>query len=160
MTESQENWCWKNGKVTPGPAVIFDMDGVLSNASDRQHHIANRDWNAFFEACGDDEVIHELARLLSLLAPELSVVLLTARPLRVQPQTLEWLARHDLRWDLLCMREDRSGQEAWQFKQRTVGQLREYGFDLKLAFEDDRKNADMFHGEGVPCVYIHSGYYD
>jgi hypothetical protein len=88
------------------------------------------------------------------------VVLLTARPLRVQPQTLEWLARHELRWDLLCMREDRSGQEAWQFKQRTVGQLREYGFDLKLAFEDDRKNADMFHGEGIPCVYIHSGYYE
>jgi hypothetical protein len=58
------------------------------------------------------------------------------------------------------MREDRSGQEAWQFKQRTVGQLREYGFDLKLAFEDDRKNADMFHGEGIPCVYIHSGYYE
>jgi len=157
---THENWRWNDGPVAPGPAVIFDMDGVLSNASDRQHHIANRDWNAFFEACGDDDVIHELARLLSLLAPELHVVLLTARPLRVQPQTLEWLARHELRWDLLCMREDRSGQEAWQFKQHTVGQLRAFGFDLKLAFEDDRRNADMFHGEGIPCVYIHSGYYE
>lgn len=58
------------------------------------------------------------------------------------------------------MRPDRSGQEAWQFKQQTVGELREFGFDLKLAFEDDRKNADMFHGEGIPCVYIHSGYYE
>lgn len=154
------NWKWRDGEVVAGTAVIFDMDGVLSNASDRQHHIANRDWSAFFEACGDDEVIHELARLLSLLAPELQVVLLTARPLRVQPQTLEWLARHELRWDLLCMREDRSGQEAWQFKQRTVGELRDVGFDLKLAFEDDRRNADMFHGEGIPCVYIHSGYYE
>ena len=133
---------------------------MLSNASDRQHHIANRDWDAFFEACGDDEVIHELARLLSLLSPELHVVLLTARPLRVRPQTLEWLDRHHLRWDLLCMREDHSGLEAWQFKQRTVGELRAHGFDLQLAFEDDRKNADMFHGEGIPCVYIHSGYYE
>ena len=35
-----------------------------------------------------------------------------------------------------------------------------YGFDLRLAFEDDRRNVDMFHAEGVPCVYIHSGYYD
>ena len=33
-------------------------------------------------------------------------------------------------------------------------------FDLRLAFEDDRRNVDMFHAEGVPCVYIHSGYYD
>jgi hypothetical protein len=41
-----------------------------------------------------------------------------------------------------------------------VGELREFGLDLKLAFEDDRKNADMFHSEGIPCVYIHSGYYE
>ena len=46
------------------------------------------------------------------------------------------------------------------FKQRTVAELRAYGFDLRLAFEDDRRNYDMFHAEGVPCVYIHSGYYD
>jgi hypothetical protein len=41
-----------------------------------------------------------------------------------------------------------------------VGELRDYGFDLRLAFEDDRRNVEMFHGEGIPCVYIHSGYYD
>ena len=34
------------------------------------------------------------------------------------------------------------------------------GFDLRLAFEDDRRNVEMFHGEGIPCIYIHSGYYD
>lgn len=160
MNAALPTWHWRGDVVEGGPAVVFDMDGVLSNASDRQHHIANRDWNAFFEACGDDEVIHELARLLSLLSPELHVVLLTARPLRVRPQTLEWLDRHQLRWDLLCMREDHSGLEAREFKLRTVGELRAHGFDLQLAFEDDRKNADMFHAEGIPCVYIHSGYYD
>jgi hypothetical protein len=46
------------------------------------------------------------------------------------------------------------------FKQATVGELRHYGFDLQLAFEDDRRNVDMFRREGVPCVYFHSGYYD
>jgi hypothetical protein len=29
-----------------------------------------------------------------------------------------------------------------------------------LSFEDDRRNVAMFHDEGVPTVYIHSGYYD
>ena len=38
--------------------------------------------------------------------------------------------------------------------------VRAYGFELRLAIEDDRRNVDMFHTEGVPCVYIHSGYYD
>ena len=45
------------------------------------------------------------------------------------------------------------------FKRLTVHQLRDYGFDLRLAFEDDQRNVDMFHDEGVPCVYIHSGYH-
>ena len=31
---------------------------------------------------------------------------------------------------------------------------------MRLAFEDDRRNYLMFHQEGIPCVYIHSGYYD
>jgi hypothetical protein len=42
----------------------------------------------------------------------------------------------------------------------TVHELRRYGFDLQLAFEDDRRNVDMFTREGIPCLYVHSGYYD
>ncbi|MBI2705863.1 MAG: hypothetical protein HYX32_11315 [Actinobacteria bacterium] len=47
-----------------------------------------------------------------------------------------------------------------EFKRRSVAELRGFGFDLRLAFEDDRRNYLMFHNEGVPCIYIHSGYYD
>ena len=34
------------------------------------------------------------------------------------------------------------------------------GFDLRLAIEDDPRNVAMFDREGVPCLYIHSGYYE
>ena len=148
--------------MTPGPTVVFDMDGVLSDAVGRQHFLERpyRDWDAFFEACGEDELIDEVARLLEVIDAEHRVVLLTARPMRVRPQTCTWLARHDLRWDLLIMRDFGDYESSRTFKQRTVGELVAYGFDLRLAFEDDRRNVDMFHGEGVPCIYIHSGYYD
>ena len=157
-----ESWRWRAGSVPPGPAVVFDMDGVLSDAAGRQHFLdrPRRDWDAFFEACGDDELIAEVARLLELLDPELRIVLLTARPLRIRPQTLGWLDRYGLRWDLLVMRDFGDYAASRTFKQEAVGDLRAYGFDLRLAFEDDRRNYDMFHAEGVPCVYIHSGYYD
>ena len=46
------------------------------------------------------------------------------------------------------------------FKQDAVMALRDLGFDLRLAFEDDRRNVEMFHAESIPCIYIHSGYYD
>jgi len=141
---------------------VFDMDGVLSDAAGRQHHLARprRDWEAFFAAVGEDELIAEIARLLEVLDSRLRVVLLTARPIRVQAQTLAWLARHDLRWDLLVMRDQGDYGAAREFKRDAVGHLRSYGFDLRLAFEDDRRNVEMFHRQGVPCVYIHSGYYE
>jgi hypothetical protein len=101
-----------------------------------------------------------VARLLDVLDSGLRIVLLTARPIRVQPQTLAWLLRYQLRWDLLIMRDYGDYESSRDFKQRTVAELRSFGFDLRLAFEDDRRNYDMFHAEGVPCVYIHSGYYE
>jgi hypothetical protein len=157
-----EHWRWRDGPVDPGTAVVFDMDGVLSDATSRQHYLEypRRDWEAFFEACGDDTLIDEVGRLLEVLDPSHRVVLLTARPLRVRPQTLAWLDRYGLRWDLLIMREWGDYSASRSFKRVTVGELRAYGFDLRLAFEDDRRNVAMFHAEGVPCVYIHSGYYD
>ncbi len=156
------NWEWRAGPVVPGPAVVFDIDGVLSDAAGRQHYIerGRRDWTAFFEACGDDPIIEEVARLIELLDPALSVVLLTGRPLRVRPQTLAWLDRYGLRWDLLVMRDRGDYSQVTTFKQGVVQDLRRYGLDLRLALEDDPSNHAMFVAEGIPCVYIHSGYYD
>jgi hypothetical protein len=156
------NWTWRDAPLAPGPAVVFDIDGVLSDAASRQHFIerGRRDWRAFFDACGDDPLIEEVARLVDLLDPSLTVVLLTGRPVRVEPQTLAWLTRYGLRWDLLIMRDVGDYSAAREFKRDTVFDLRRYGFDLRLAFEDDRRNLEMFRGEGIPCVYIHSGYYD
>lgn len=146
-----------------GAAVLVDIDGVLSDATGRQHFLegqAKRDWRGFFDACGDDPLIDEVARLIGLLDRDLRIVLLTGRPVRVQPQTLAWLERYGVRWDLLIMRNAGDYAAAREFKRGTVGELREHGFDLRLAFEDDRRNLEMFHEEGLPCVYIHSGYYE
>ena len=162
MRGGPESWRWRSGPVDPGPAVVFDVDGVLSDATGRQHLLErpHRNWDAFFDAAGEDELIDEVARLLHLLEDDLRVVLLTARPLSIQRQTLGWLERHDLRWDLLVMREWGDYGASRDFKRDAVHALRAYGFELQLAFEDDRRNVDMFHREGIPCIYIHSGYYE
>jgi phosphoglycolate phosphatase-like HAD superfamily hydrolase len=157
-----ENWRWRDGPVSGGPAVVFDLDGVLADAASRQHYLEGpwRDWDSFFEACGDDPLIEEIGRLLELIHPDLTIVLLTARPAWVAPQTLAWLHRYRLRWDLLVMRDRSDYGAAREFKRRSVQELRGAGFELKLSFEDDRRNVAMFRDEGIPAVYIHSGYYD
>ena len=161
--QTPDNWRWRAGPVEGGPAVVFDIDGVLSDAANRQHYVegpGRKDWNAFFDACGDDPLIEEVGALLSLLDEKLHVILLTGRPVRVQAQTKAWLDRYGLRWDVLIMRDYGDYSAAREFKRWTVAELRRWGFDLQLAFEDDRRNLAMFREEGVHCVYIHSGYFD
>lgn len=156
------NWLFRAEGLDPQTAVVFDIDGVLSDAVGRQHFLeaGRRDWNAFFEACGDDPVIDEIVRLLELLDSSLQVILLTGRPLRVRPQTVAWLERYGLRWDLLIMREWGDYSHVTSFKRNTVDELRTFGFDIRLALEDDPQNHAMYVEEGIPCVYIHSGYYE
>ena len=156
-----ENWRWRTGPLAAGRAVVFDVDGVLANAEHRQHLITGyrHDWMAFFDHCGKDGLIVETATLAALLDPSLQVILLTARPSRVEDITVEWMTRHGVRWDLLIMREYGDYSYARDFKQYTVHELRAYGFELDLAFEDDPRNQMMFEREGIPCVYIHSGYH-
>lgn len=155
------NWRWRAAPVD-GPAVVFDIDGVLSDAAVRQHFLTpgRRDWDGFFEACGDDPLIEDVAQLLHVIDGGMRIVLLTGRPVSVQAQTVSWLERFELRWDVLIMRDFGDYTAAREFKRGAVHQLRKAGFDLRLGFEDDRRNLEMFRAEGVPCIYIHSGYYD
>jgi phosphoglycolate phosphatase-like HAD superfamily hydrolase len=158
----REHWWWRDAPRSSGRAVIFDVDGVLADAQGRQHHLEweRRDWDAFFDACGDDAVIEEIETLLSLLDPTLLVLLVTARPQRVRDLTLSWLDHHELRWDLLVMRPTREYSPAVVFKRDVVDELRDAGYELELALEDDPRNRAMYVNEGIPCLYVHSGYYD
>ena len=62
--------------------------------------------------------------------------------------------------DAPAVRPERQYQPAVDFKESMVAPLRAAGLDLRIAFEDDRRNVAMFREAGVPCVYIHSGYYE
>jgi hypothetical protein len=159
------HWRWRRAPVDPGPAVIFDIDGVLSDATGRQHFLeagegGKKDWRGFFDACGEDPLLEDVAALVEVIDRDVVVVLLTGRPVRVQPNTLAWLDRNHLRWDLLVMRNAGNYTHSPEFKRLTVKELRAAGFEIKVAFEDDLRNIQMFKSESVPCVYIHSGYYD
>jgi hypothetical protein len=154
---------WRDEPRPPGRAIVVDIDGVLSDASGRQHYLKNpqgtKDWRGFFGAVGSDPPLRAIPALLELLDADVTVVLLSARPAWVVDLTHEWLLQHGIRWDLLVIRADDELMEAPQFKRQVVVHLRESGFDVELALDDDERIIEMYHDEQLRALYVHSGYY-
>ena len=143
-----------------GPCVIVDIDGVLANGDHRQHLVRAKRWDEFFDAANRDLPIAETAVLLRLLDQDLVVVLMTGRPRRTREATIAWLAEHGYRWDLLVMKEDDDLRKTHHAKREAVAALRDLGFTPVLALDDEPGNVTMYREEAVPCLYIHSGYYE
>lgn len=154
---------WRGEPRRPGRSVLVDVDGVLSDASGRQHFLNNdagvRDWRGFFGAVGSDPPLHAVPSLLDLLDAELTVILLSARPSWVFELTVDWLHRHRIRWDLLITRGDDDHAGAADFKRGVLFELRDAGFEIEFALDDDERIVEMYRAEELPSLYVHSGYY-
>lgn len=143
--------------------MLVDVDGVISNGWHRQHFLqgGRKDYKSFFANAYADTPIEGSIALLDQFASEVVVVLLTARPDDLRETTIDWLAGHRYRWELLVMRGTSDARfSSPDFKRRAVQDLRAHGFEPQLALDDDPRNVDMFRSEGIETLYVHSGYYE
>ncbi len=159
-------WYWPDGvepedPAEPVPTVCVDIDGVLSDARHRQHYLESRwqDWDSFFLAAGGDGLIVEQARLLETMADDHVIALVTARSDWIDQLTLDWLAEHEIRWDLLIMRASGDYRRSPEMKHHALAQLVQRNYAPVLAIDDDPRNKRMYDAVGVPCVFIYSGYH-
>ena len=159
------NWYLRDGAPEGGPLVILDLDGVISNASHRQHFLrgARRDWRGFFTSAAHDPPYETGVALAASIDDDHTVAILTARPHYVADMTRAWLAANEVRHDLLILRPEtgrgRSGPSA-DFKRHELSRLRAAGYEIVMAIEDDERNIEMYRSEGIFALYVHSGYYE
>ena len=164
-TGTPPNWHFRDGAPASGPLVILDLDGVISDASHRQHFLrgARKDFDGFFIAAGLDPPYAAGLALAASIADDHAVAILTARPNSVVDITRGWLADHDVRHDLLILRPER-GRGLWgpsaDFKRHELSRLRAAGYEVAVAIDDDERIIDMYRSEGVFALYVHSGYYE
>jgi hypothetical protein len=140
--------------VNPTVAIV-DIDGVLADATHREHHLAVRpkDWDSFFSDVGGDAPIARGIRQVEELAREHGVVLLTGRPENCREATIEWLDRHSVAFAELVMRPDGDHRPAYVFKSSLVrGRWRPE--EVHVILDDDERVVDALHNQGFPAVLV------
>ena len=99
--------------------------------------------------------------LLDLLDADLRIVLLTARPERIHQLTEAWLRHYRIRWDVLIMR--RLGRLRGVARVQADDGVRAARATASSCGSPSRTTGATSRcsaREGIPCLYMHSGYYD
>jgi beta-phosphoglucomutase-like phosphatase (HAD superfamily) len=144
-------------------AVIWDLDGTLSDDKARAHFVEvergrARDWHSYFDAIDTDPPIAASMEVLRALhAAGLRILFLTGRPDYTRPKTVRWLEANGLtEYDALIMRPDGERRPAGYFKAEVVERLRRE-YELVCAFEDRIDVADQLREAGVPVFLYGAG---
>src|SRR5688500_6701478 len=94
-------------------AVIWDLDGTLSDDRARAHFVEveagrARDWRSYFDAIDQDPPIAASMEILRAMhAAGIRILFLTGRPEYTRAKTLRWLQANGLtEYDALIMRPE------------------------------------------------------
>jgi beta-phosphoglucomutase-like phosphatase (HAD superfamily) len=144
-------------------AMIWDLDGTLSNDSARAHFVEveqgrARDWRSYFDAIDTDPPIAASMEVLRAMhAAGIRVLFLTGRPEYTRDKTVRWLRANGLtEYDALLMRPEGEHRPAGFFKADAVRALRR-DYELVCAFEDRIDVAQALREAGVPVFLYGAG---
>lgn len=137
---------------------LFDLDGTLSDLNHRLHHIQSqpKNWDAFFDGCGDDAPIPHIVQLARDLSGAASIVFVSGRSDRVRSTTEDWLARHGL-LGRLYMRKDGDHRPDNIVKGELLDAVLADGYEPIMAFDDRNQVVAMWRARGVPCAQVADG---
>ena len=125
--------------------VIFDIDGVLADASTRVDQFIRPprlaglpiDWDAFFGGMGSDAPVQPMIVLArGLFAYGCRLFLVTGRPEEYRDVTIEWLTEYGVSYTQLIMRPAGNQIDDDRWKVSIVEDLREAGHNPVIAVDD------------------------
>ena len=144
-------------------AVIFDIDGTLTDTSHRQHFMQQepKDHDSFHAAAKDDPPIPEIVKLCQICFMHYShVFFITGRPESVREQTVAWLREHldfPIYHQILFMREDKDHRPDNKFKREVYEKNIEPEFDVQFVVEDRKMCVDLWRELGLVCLQCAPG---
>lgn len=123
---------------------IVDIDGTLARIDHRLHFIQQepKDWNGFFDACGEDEPINDVIQVIRCIGlfewhdEGTRIIYLTGRPERVCQKTMDWLMVNCLPNGELIMRKDGDHRPDTIAKRELMEKIIAEGGRIAGVFED------------------------
>lgn len=136
--------------------IIFDIDGTLSDPSERLHFLKNKDWDSFYNACMNDAPVHHVIYLLQELSKDHSIYILTGRPKRIKDKTLAWLKANNISFTDIFFRKDGDQRQDYIVKEEMLKALNKR---IWFAVDDRKQVVDMFRKNNILCLQCKDGDY-
>jgi hypothetical protein len=143
------------------PLYIFDLDGTLALIEHRRHFVENgrKQWDEFFKACVDDTVNVPVAQTYRALDQQgCEMWIFSGRGSIVYDETWKWLRKHNIKYSVLRMREDKDYTPDDVLKKQWLdGMLDADRGRLMAVFDDRDKVVKMWRDNGVACFQVAPG---
>lgn len=132
----------------------MDLDGTLSEAdAEYVKFIKANPTNTdlFYKDIGSNMVVEPVAKLMRMLKdnPKNQIIIVTGRPSQFKEETINWLNKHNLRYDDYYCRNEGDTRPDYEVKEEILQQIRlKYGQPY-MVFEDRKSVIDMWIRNGI-----------
>lgn len=143
-------------------AVIFDLDGVLFNASifkskdwDKHpdetltHKQFDAKWKEFYSHIPDFEPIRPMIDVNFGLSLRYPIIIMTGRPMAFRLETITGLELNGIKWEKLLMRENDDRRSAHKIKRDMLENSVFPTWKPILAFENNQETIEMYTEKGI-----------
>lgn len=140
-------------------AIIFDLDGTLSDVEHRRHFISGekKDWKSFNESCATDMPQEWCTKLLRQLAPFYDIIITTGRSEEFRHITEAWIRKQGLPIVGMFMRKDGDFRKDAIIKEEIYKLCIEPIYKVAFCIDDRQQVVDMWRSLGLVCLQCAEG---
>lgn len=129
----------------------------LAKDSDRLKYLTGqKDWDSFYEACGEDSVNEPVAEIFRIMKLHYKVKIVTGRRESVKAKTMEWLTKNNLMTPYydIHMRKNGDTRHDTIVKPELVA---DFIGDILMVFEDRNSMVKKWRELGITCLQVADG---
>ena len=131
--------------------IILDLDGCISDDRRRLHLIDHNEpdmtkrYEKYHSVCDSDPPINR--HLFDSLDDSTTAVIFTARPQKYADQTIDWLEKTGIKFEILCMRKDGDHRPSTIIKNEFLSFIQRN--NIIRAFDDKEDVVAMYRNNGI-----------